>query len=158
MPLQHQQNWYQPPLPIAHHPSRANGGAPVPAPAIIGPSIPPPSHQHPIRSIRPIQPVSNQPEHKIHFLLANSRPKPIQSIRYNPDDPSNTIQPTGPSRYDLARVSSEGNPPTRPSLIRDTHPQLPQLLIFHPPQRPLMPKICSLPLMLHVLLPSLLHI
>ena len=53
-PLQNQRNWCQPPLPTARRPSRANGGAPVPAPANIGPSIPPPSHPRPIHSIRPI--------------------------------------------------------------------------------------------------------
>ena len=61
-------------------------------------------------------------------------------------------------QYDQSSVSSEGNPPTRPILIRNNHPQLPQVLIFHPPQRPLPPDICSLPLLLHLLLPSLLHI
>ena len=43
--------------------SGANGGAPVQAGANVGPSIPPPSHQSPIQSIRPIsliQPVISQ--------------------------------------------------------------------------------------------------
>ena len=35
--LQPQQNWCQPPLPIARRPSRANGGAPVPAPMVALP-------------------------------------------------------------------------------------------------------------------------
>ena len=155
--------------------SGANGGAPVPAPANVGPSIPPLSHQSPIQSICPIQPVANQTSHKSQFFLANPRPitirssqyypsDTIQTIRskiYDPEDPADkiqTIQPIRSSQYDPASVSSEGNPPTRPSLIRKTHPQLLQLLIFHPPQRPLPPDIFSGPLPFHLLLPSLLQI
>ena len=110
--------------------------------------------------------------HKIQFLLANPRPVPMRSIQCNPVD---TIQPIRSSqyylantiqtiqtirsiRYDQSSVSSEGNPPTRPSLIRKTHPHLPQLLIFHPPHRPLLPDMCSLPLLFHLLITSLLKI
>ena len=73
-PLQHRSNWCQPPLPTARRPSRANGGAPIPAPANAGPSIPPTSHQRLIQSICPIQPVANQPAHKSQFLPENPRP------------------------------------------------------------------------------------
>ena len=171
-PLQHKRNWCQPPLPTARRPSRANGGAPVLAPANVGPSIPLPSHQRPIQYICPIQKLSNQPVHKIQFLLANPRPVPMRSIQCNPVDTIQpirssqyylantiqTIQPIRSIRYDQASVSSEGNPPTRPSLIRKTHPHLPQLLIFHPPHRPLLPDMCSLPLLFHLLITSLLKI
>ena len=62
--------------------SNANAGAPIPTPANIFPSIPFPSYQRPIQSICPIQPVANQPDHKIHFLIVNSRPIPIRSSQY----------------------------------------------------------------------------
>ena len=158
MLLQHQHNWCQPPLPITRRLSRANGGAPVPVPINVGPSIPSPSHQHPIQSICPIHPVENQPAHKIQFLLANPITIPIWSSRYNLDDTIQTIQPMQSSRCNTASVSSEGNPPTRTSLTRNTHPQLPQLMIFHPHQRPLPTDICSLPLLLNLLLPSFIQI
>ena len=157
-PLQHRRNWCQPPLPTTRRPSRANGGATVPAPANVGPSIPTPSHQRPIQSIHPIQPVANQPAHKSQFLLANPIPIPIGSRRYNPANTIQMIQPIRSIRYNPASISSEGKPPKRPSLTRNIHTQLPQLLIFHPPQRSLLPDICSLPLLLHLMMPSLLHI
>ena len=152
-PLQHQLNWCQPPLPTSYHPSRANDGAPVPKPANVGPYIPRSSHQCPIQSISPIQPV-----YKSQFLLANQRPITIRSSQYNPADTIQTIHPIWSSRYDPAILSSKWNPPTILSLIRKTHPQLPQLLIFHPPQRPLTPEIFYPPLLLHLMSTSLIHI
>ena len=141
-------------------------------PASFGPSISPPYHPRPIRSVCPIHPVASQfiplyqPAHKKPVSLSKTKKtdtdtiQPVRSRQYDPDDP--------------VSVSSEGNPPTRPSLIRKTHPQLPQLpqhpdiiphlllmpphLIFHPPQRYLPPEIFSLPLLLHLLLTSLLRI
>ena len=133
--MQHRRNWCQPPFPTARRPSRGNGGAPVPTPANIGPFNPPLSDQRPIQSIHPIQPVSNQSAHKIQFLLANLRPIKIRSSRYDPSDIIQTIQPIRSSRYNPGSVSSEGNPKTRISLTRKTHPQLTQLIIFHPPQK-----------------------
>ena len=81
--------------------SRANGGAPVPEPSNVSPSIPPLSYQRPIQSIYPIQPLSNQPAHKSQFLIANPRPIPIQSSRY---DPANTIHPIGSIQYNQANM------------------------------------------------------
>ena len=170
-PLKHRCNWCQPPLPANRRPLRANGGAPIPAPANVGPSIPPQSHPRPIRSVRPMHLVS------IQFLPLY---QPAHKNTVSPSEPNtntDTIQPIQSRwsiQYDPASVLSEGNSPTRPSIIRKTHPQLPQLpqhpyiipylllmpphLIFHPTQQPLPPDIWSLPLMLYLLLPSLLRI
>ena len=74
-------------------PSISNGGAPIPVPANVGPYIPPPSHQYPIRSTRPIHLVAIQFPHTIHlikiqFLQENPiKPILIQSSRYNPSSP-----------------------------------------------------------------------
>ena len=173
-PFQHRHNWFQSPLTSARCPSRANGGDPVPAPANVGPSITPQSHSFTIRSVRPIHPVASKFPHtsqhiKSQFLWAN--PIGLIPIQFNQYDPDNTIQTTHPIR---SIVSSEGKPPTRTSLIRKTHPQLlhlpqnldfilhllmiPPHLIFHPPQRPLPPEICSIPLLMNLLLPSLIRI
>ena len=174
-PLQQRCNWCQPPLTAARRPSRFNGGDPILAPANVGPNIPPPSHPRPISSIRHIQPVASQFPHtsqltKIQFLRANPRrPIPIQFSQY---DTSNNIQMI--QTIWSSHISSEGNPPKIPSLIINTHPQLPQLpqnidfilrlllipphLIFHPPQQPMPPDICSLPLLRNIMLPSLLQI
>ena len=81
-------------------------------------SIPPPSHQRPIQYICPIQPVANQPGHKSQFLL-------ILSSRYDPAYKTQSIQA---SRYDQ---SNKIHPAYH--LIRKTHPNLPQLLIFSLP-------------------------
>ena len=91
-PLQHQRNWCQPPLPTTCHPSRANGGTAVLVPDYVGPSIPPPSHQRPLQSIHITQPVAHQPAHKSQFLLADLRPIPIRSSRYDLSDMIQTIQ------------------------------------------------------------------
>ena len=157
-PLQLQGNWCQPPLTTARHPSRDNGGAPVPEPSNVGLTIPPPSHQRTIQSIHPIQPVANQPGNKIQFLIENPRLMLIRSSQYDTANTIQTIQSIQSSLYDPSSVSSEGKTPTRPSLIRKTHLQLPQLLVFHPPQRSLPPDIFSLPHPLHIMLPSLLRI
>ena len=76
-----------------------NGDAPITAPAIVGPSILPPPHQCPIQSIFSIQPVANQPAHKIQFLLANPRPIPIRSSQYYP---ANKIHPIRSIWYNQA--------------------------------------------------------
>ena len=157
-PLQYRCNWCQPPLPTTCRLSRANGGALVPAPANVGPYIPPPYHPRPFWSIRPIQPVAIQFYRTSQWIKA-SYYEPTQD-RYI-HDPSDTIQPIRSrkfSQYDPVSVSSKGCPPTIPSQIIKTHTQLPQLLILHPPQRPLPQEISSLPLMLHLLLPSLIWI
>ena len=72
--------------------SNANDGAPIPTPANIFPSISPPSHQSPIQFICPIHPLSNQTEHKIHFILENPGPIPIRSSQYYPAYKIHTIQ------------------------------------------------------------------
>ena len=82
----------------------------------------------------------------------------MRSSQYNPAVTVQTIQPIRSNQKDPASFSSEGNPQTRPSLIINTHPQLPQLIIFHPPQRPLPPDIFYIPLLLHLLMTYLLRI
>ena len=87
--------------------SGPNGGSPVLATANVVPSMPPPSHQCPVQSIRPIQPVANQPAHKSQFLLANPILMPIQSRPY---DPANTIQTIRSSQYDPANTIQPASP------------------------------------------------
>ena len=115
-PLQKWYNWCHLLLLTSRWPSRANGGAPVPVPDNINPLIPPPSHlvhmSHPDSS-KPIS--SYHPAHKIQFLQVNPRLIPIRSSRYNPNDPSNTIQcllwreplnKTNHNQKDLSSVTS----------------------------------------------------
>ena len=101
--LQHQKNWCQPPLLIARLRSRANGGAPVPAPMVallfrrvltsVRPTLVPPT-PHPVHQSHPSHPshpASNHPAHKSQFLLIHPmRYDPIQPIWYDPAD--NTIR------------------------------------------------------------------
>ena len=70
----------------------------------------PPSYPCPIWSVRPIQPVASQ------FSRTSQRIK-SQFLRSEPKKTdTNTIQPIRSS------LSSEGNPPTIPILIRNTYP------------------------------------
>ena len=73
--LQNQHNWCHIPLRIAHRPSRANGGAPIPAPMVALPfrrlltfvrPTPVPPAPHPVHPSHPSHPShvgSNQPAH-----------------------------------------------------------------------------------------------
>ena len=116
---------------------------------------PTPYHQRPIQSIRPIQPVSNQPAHKSQLILVKPRLISIRSRRYDTIHPiqssqydqANTIRPIRSSHSLLWREPPNNTKPT----------QLPQLLIFHPLQRSLPSEFFSLPLLLHILMPSLLQ-
>ena len=92
--LQHRRNRCQPPLPTARCPSRANGGASVPAPMVALPfwrvltsvsptSVPPTPHT--VHPSHPSHPASNQPAHKNQcFLIQQIRYDPIQPIKYDP--------------------------------------------------------------------------
>ena len=54
--------------------SVANDGAPVPAPANVGPSHPAPATFHPVYPSHPYHPASNQPANKSQcFLIRSSR-------------------------------------------------------------------------------------
>ena len=109
--------------------------------------VPPPFN--PVHPSNPdiINPIASyQTEHKNPVY-----PKRTQEYQYlyNPLDTIQPIQSRQSIRYDPASISSEGNSPTRLSLIRNTHPKLPQLtqhpdfiprlllmppnMIFHPP-------------------------
>ena len=103
-PLQHRHNWCQPPLPTARRPSRANGGARVPAPmatllfrrlltsVLTTPVQPTP---HPVHPSHLSHIYSNHLDHKSQcFLIRSSRYDTIQSSRYD------MIQPM--IRYDPA--------------------------------------------------------
>ena len=169
-PLQHQCNWCQLPLPAARRTSRANVGAPDLSPATIDAPTPPSSR--PVQSLQPIMPV--RPVLTIQFLPYSQDPwRPNFSNRFDylaattqdrkknhespPDPESTTISPFVPPLYRLR--------PSQPAFIRDTPgkvlPYQPLLLlmppdmILHPPQTPLPTDNFPLPLLLHILLPSL---
>ena len=142
----------------------------------------PPSHPHPIWSIRsacPIQQVSSnfiplyQPAHK--KSISTSKPKRTNMIqnrlwREHQKSSHNAAGEYNPPQY----IPIYPNLLERTTIPRKTHPQLPQLphhpdsfphlllilphLIFDPPQRPLPPGICALPIMLNLLLPYLLQL
>ena len=135
--LQHLRNWYPPPLPTSHRPSRANSGAPIPAPMVallfrrvltsVRPTSVPPT-PHTVHPSHLSHPASNQPVHKIQCFL-------VQPILYDPANDTiryrqyDTIQPT--IRYNPAdedddtiwsSVSSDQKDPFK------THTQLPHCL------------------------------
>ena len=105
--LQHRRNWCQTSLPIARRLSRANGGAPVPAPMValrfrrvltsVRPTPIPPT-PHPVH---PSHPASNQLAHKSQcFLIQPIRYGPIQPILY--DSADNTIRSS--RQYDTIQL------------------------------------------------------
>ena len=158
-PLQHWRNWCQPPLPTARRLSIANGDAPVPVTMVALPlrrlltSFPP---SHPCPTNVPSSPSIPSSQYQTSQGIKPSFSYLTQDrYWYNTADTTKSMRL---SWYDPAIVSSEGNPPKRPSLIRKTHPQLPHMLILYHTQRTLPPYTCFLPLLLHLLLPSLLHV
>ena len=158
-PLQHWRNWCQPPLTTARRLSIANGDAPVLTPMValllrrLLTSFPP---SHPCPTNVPSSPSIPSSQYQSSQGIKSSFSY-LTQYRYQ-YDLSDTTKSIRFSRYNPSSVSSEGDPPTIPSLIRKTHPQLPQMLIFHHPQRTLPPDTCSLPLLLNLLLTSLIHI
>ena len=133
-PLQHQWNWWQPPLPIARRTSRSNGGAPDLAHAKYDASILPPSHlvfpvlpSHPVSS-KPIFSHSTSQRIKSHFLRRKLEwTNTIQHLlwRWHQQDYHTTNGEYNPSK----------SSPRCPNLseitwiIRKNHHQLPHLLI-----------------------------
>ena len=169
--LQRQHNWCQLPLHIAHRPSRANGGAPVLAGVNNFRLTLVPPTPNPVHPYHPSHVGSNQPMHKTMCL------HPVDTIQSNPAD---TIQPIHPIQSSdmiqpMIRSIGQSKKATKPKIqFKNQDPSsfaslphhrviphilmMPPHLIFYPPHRPLPPDICSLPLLLHLLLPSLLRI
>ena len=176
-----------PPTPHQFHPSHsslvcinqpANGGAPVlallfrRALTTVRPTPVPPT-PHPVHLSHPYHPshhFSNQPMHTTICSPPAIMIQYIQSSQYDPDSAisRNTIQPIRsiqPIRCDPPfQKSNKANQDPSSVASLPQHLVIPHILlmarhlIFHPPQRPLPPDICSLPLLLHLLLPSLLPI
>ena len=111
--------------PVHHHPPRANGGAPVPAPMVallfwrlltsVCPTpIPPTPHPvHLSNPFHPSHPGSNQPMRKIQYLLIQTvQYDTIHSIRYDTIhqyNPADTIRSSQQSQYDPAKKSDKSH-------------------------------------------------
>ena len=175
--LQQWQNLCQPPPPIAHRSSKiqrwqsfpgAHGVAPVPAGANVRPTpIPPTPHQ-----VHLSHPASNQKRHKSQcFIIQTMWYNLIQPIQYDPvkytilsSRQYNKIQPMIP--YDPVSPLTWKNHSipilscltASASIFYTTFTSDVPASYFHPPQWTLPPEIFSLPLLLHLLLPSLLRI
>ena len=149
-----------------------------------------PAHKKPISTSKPERTNTIQPLH-LKIQLAKPNPEswyrfslfpvlvlPILSYEGNPNKPP-IIQSVPPKdnlsvreQYNTSKsIPRCPNLTERPSLLRKTHPQLPQLiqhpdiiphlllmplhLILKPPQPPLTPDIFLLTMLLHLMLPSL---
>ena len=103
--LQHRHNWCQISPRIARCPSRANGGAPVPAPMVALPfqqeltfvrptSVPP--TPHPVHPSHPSHVGSKQPAHREPSRANGGAPVPAGTNNH-PSHPSPTNAPSSPS-------------------------------------------------------------
>ena len=125
VPLQHRRNCCQPTLPTPRRPSRANDGAPSPAPTVsllfqclLTSVHPTPPHQIPIQSIHPIRPIQSVTSQRIKASVSWYDPADtIRSSRFC------VIQPI--IQYDPVIVSSYQKDSSK------THPHLPHCLSIH---------------------------